>query len=1112
MGSLLALVCAILCFNVVKGHLSFGKKRVHSVLHEELRPLLRRTNRPDPDTPYTVYFAMRLLNIDDLEKFLLQVSDPNSPEFGKHLTREEVGRRVRNDAAVEALLAFLSHEQERIGYQLSIERSLYDEYIWATAPVRVWEEVFETSLYNYEHRNNGPSRPNRRAVTQVGSEQYSLPPELSDLVMAVFPLCHMSPPRTVDLHLTPLVSPNAATASSFLRTQAAPRDGNVRPALLNEYYDIPSANLSPQKIGNTTLASLAIYATIGQTLSPTDLTRFQSTFNLPAQNLKGSRGGYVDDFPCYPRGSSPANLNDCAEANLDVQYAMAIARKLDMYWDYSDASFAAWASTVSSLDPIPQVFSLSYGQDEIATSAAEKTAFQQQAIMLGTMGVTLVVASGDDGAPGWRVSQGWPCGYFPSFPATSPYVVAVGGTMGPEDGTDFDEVTASTRPGWSGVFTSGGGFSAFYSAPSWQSTLVSSYLNNPPSPITLGYNAAGRGLPDISLLSMNYVVVLGGGLYLLSGTSASAPVFAGMLARINQERMEKGLGTIGLPTPYLYQQARYVDVPSPFFLRDITVGDNRCITTRMCCSQGFSAGTGWDPATGLGSLNFSALRDLLVDESITRFPTMTPTPDNTRPSLQPTILPTRRPTRTPTVRPTRFPSQLPSPAPTISPTVLPTVVPSSPPSPSPNPTFSPSQAPTIRPTTLPTLEPSLSPTTLTPTAVPTQTSVAPSTSLPTYTPTDVPTSDPSLSPTPEPTYTPSENPTMYQSVLLSAYPSSVVSSNDPTHMPSYTPTQNPSIPPTQVPSLLPTPMPTVVPTIVPTSAPTLVPSQVPSQVPTMIPTLAPTRIPTRRPSISPTISPSHAPTLAPTTDFPVVSSAPTVAYLVSVGALLTFNNAQVDTLAESDLLDLSNVVTEGVCEGVGVSGDFCACGGGQGCFLVEGAATVWALVNISLPLSALAGASTSPASLAGVNSWHAASFPGTPQEGVLLLQQQVLALDATPVLAQLTAQKPEAFATSSVGAVAAVGGTFTPIESSPTHFPTSGGGNNNEGLRSSTFRLIIIAGSVLVGVGSLLTTVWCWIRRKSGNVDSGRPKSDNGGVGFVSDHVIVEEGGGETRL
>jgi tripeptidyl-peptidase-1 len=122
------------------------------------------------------------------------------------------------------------------------------------------------------------------------------------------------------------------------------------------------------------------------------------------------------------------------------------------------------------------IYIISYGEDESYITSAEKDSFSNQAIKLGVRGVTIMVSAGDDGAlsASARGDSSY-CGYAPSFPASNPYVVAVGATQGPESTVPLPEVTCQSDLG--GIITSGGGFSTYYSQPSYQTDVVTGYFN-----------------------------------------------------------------------------------------------------------------------------------------------------------------------------------------------------------------------------------------------------------------------------------------------------------------------------------------------------------------------------------------------------------------------------------------------------------------------------------------------------------------------------------------------------------------------------------------------------------------------------------------------------------
>ena len=205
----------------------------------------------------------------------------------------------------------------------------------------------------------------------------------------------------------------------------------------------------------------------------------------------------------------------------------------------------------------------------------------------------------------------------------------------------------------------------------------------------------------------------GGNWYLVGGTSASAPALAGMFSSINAARHNAGKGSVGWINPVLYGRGST-------FVKDVTSGKNNCRSSGLCCSEGFYATKGWDPTSGLGSVNYGLMEKEFVSLGTASTGFIPPT---SYPTRMPTSKPTERPSG-PTVSPTIAPS-MPTYSPsTASPTSTPTAIPSSPPTSTP--TSIPSSTPTSPPTSIPALPPMSVTVTASPTSIPGSPTRAPS--------------------------------------------------------------------------------------------------------------------------------------------------------------------------------------------------------------------------------------------------------------------------------------------------------------------------------------------------------------------------------------------------
>ena len=287
---------------------------------------------------------------------------------------------------------------------------------------------------------------------------------------------------------------------------------------------------------------------------------------------------------------------------------MAVAQNATTWFWSMDQNlqdpFLSWVMALSNTRNPPLVHSLSYGSIVTESQKNDMLRFNTEICQLGLRGLTVVVASGDDGVANFEArNNASACGFHPSFPTTSPYVTGVGATQGPEFGKP--EVACSSQTG--GLITTGGGFSIFFAQPSYQSSVVNNYLQNGPNvPPTNMFSSGGRGYPDVAMLGHNYQVVINGQTYTVSGTSAAAPVFAGFVTLVNNARLNAGKSPVGFLNPALYQLGTGNQASSIF--NDITSGENNCCAGQpgqnTCCQYGFTATTGWDPLTGFGSVNY----------------------------------------------------------------------------------------------------------------------------------------------------------------------------------------------------------------------------------------------------------------------------------------------------------------------------------------------------------------------------------------------------------------------------------------------------------------------------------------------------------------------------
>ncbi len=273
--------------------------------------------------------------------------------------------------------------------------------------------------------------------------------------------------------------------------------------------------------------------------------------------------------------NAPTNANSAdGEVLLDIEVCAAVApgAKIAVYFaPNTDQGFIDAVSTaVHDTKHKPSVISISWGGPESTWTAQSTAALDAACQAAAALGVTITVASGDNGS-----SDGETDGAnHVDFPASSPHVLACGGTKLVGSGSTItSEVVWNETAAKEGA--TGGGVSNVFPLPAWQNNA------NVPAPSVAG---GGRGVPDVAGdadPSTGYVIRVDGQTSVIGGTSAVAPLWAGLIALANAAN--------GTPAGFI-NPTIYAASAKPAF-RDITSGNN----------GSFSAAVGWDACTGLGS-------------------------------------------------------------------------------------------------------------------------------------------------------------------------------------------------------------------------------------------------------------------------------------------------------------------------------------------------------------------------------------------------------------------------------------------------------------------------------------------------------------------------------
>ena len=514
-----------------------------------------------------------------LDGFLKDQHNPASANYHHWLTPEEFGAKFGPDPAD---LTAVSNWLASHGFTVE-EVAKSGTWINFSGDVSKVEQTFKTNIKEVAVGGR---------LYHANESDPSIPRGLSDLVSGI-----------VTLHNIPR-QPKNNGAKFFASNDAVPNytvgsSHYLAPGDFATIYDVkPLYSAGMDGTGQ----SIAI---VGRTHpAASNWSSFRSTMGLP-----------VNAPQVIVNGTDPGDLGsgEDTEANLDVEWSGAVAKGATVKFVTSKSTNTTDGVDLSAQyivsNNLAPVMSLSFGSCESDMGATENAFYNNLWAQAAAQGITVMVSTGDSGAAGCS-DPSLASGSVKAVNglASTPYNIAVGGTQFKEGtGTYWNSVNASydtsalsyipetawnesgSVSGGSGLWATGGGASQLYGKPTWQSAS--------------GVPQDGkRDLPDVALSAAGhdgYLIVTGGSLASVGGTSAAAPSFAGLMALVVQKTGQRQ----GNANVRLYQLAssQYASGGASVF-HDVTAGNNSVPGV-----AGFSAVAGYDQATGLGSVDANVM-------------------------------------------------------------------------------------------------------------------------------------------------------------------------------------------------------------------------------------------------------------------------------------------------------------------------------------------------------------------------------------------------------------------------------------------------------------------------------------------------------------------------
>ena len=489
----------------------------------------------------------------------------NEQEFNSLLSSIESGQAMVNSISRETLQARYGAADEDLAlveqfaqtYGLNVESAQPEaRTVKLSGSAEAINQAFSVRLHNFQQGER---------VVHSHAEAAKVPVNLTGVVQAVVGLDN----RTV-------FRPHMRNMNGGKKPK--PTGGGTGPTLLSSFLPSQVAKLYNFPAGDGRGECIAILE-LGGGYAFSDLQKFFASEGLAVPHITdvlvdGSKNDY----------NNPKSGGADGEVELDIEIASAVAPAANVVMYFGPATGQGFLDTISAAVHDTKnrcgVLSISWGGPENSMTAAELQGMDAALADAAAAGMTVFAAAGDGGSVDGTSSD------VTDFPASSPHVVACGGTTLNATASAIQSETVWNLLSTGNGATGGGISAAFKPAPAWQKGLKATTAS-------ASLALTGRGVPDVAgnaAPTTGFSVVYDGQSGVVGGTSAVSPLYAGLFTVINANKGSR----VGFINPTLYA--------NPKAFRPITSGNNGT----------YMAAKGWSAATGLGSPNGTAIQALFV--------------------------------------------------------------------------------------------------------------------------------------------------------------------------------------------------------------------------------------------------------------------------------------------------------------------------------------------------------------------------------------------------------------------------------------------------------------------------------------------------------------------